>query len=186
ADVISSSWGGGPPTDIITRAFERARTKGRGGLGCVLTAAVGNDQGPVSFPACLPQVLGVGASNPWDEIKTRASRDGQSWWGTNQGPGLDLLAPGVGITTTDIHGARGYGRADFVADFNGTSAAAPHVAAAAALILAVARRLTASRIRDIMIRTCDPLRTTGSHGGRRAGLRRLNAYAALRAALRGT
>lgn len=185
ADVISSSWGGGPPTDVITRAFERARTKGRGGLGCVLAAAVGNDQGPVSFPACLPLVLGVGASNPWDEMKTRTSRDGESWWGTNRGPGIDLLAPGVRITTTDLHGPRGYGRADFVADFNGTSAATPHVAAAAALILAVAPRLTASRIRDIMVRTCDPLPGSGGHGSRRAGARRLNAYAALRAALRG-
>ncbi len=184
ADVISSSWGGGPPTDVISRAFERARTKGRKGLGCVLAAAVGNDQGPVSFPACLPLVLGVGASNPWDEVKTKTSRDGESWWGTNQGPGLDLVAPGVRITTTDIHGSRGYGRADYVADFNGTSAATPHVAAAAALILAVAPQLTASRIRDIMVDTCDPLRTVSGHGGRHAGARRLNAYAALRAALR--
>jgi subtilisin family serine protease len=183
ADVLSSSWGGGPPTDVVTRAFARARSKGRGGLGCTLVAAVGNDQGPVSFPACLPLVLGVGASNPWDEMKTRTSKDGESWWGTNVGPGLDLLAPGVRITTTDLHGPHGYGAGDFIADFNGTSAAAPHAAAAAALILAVAPRLTASRVRDIMIASADPLRAaSGARGAR--GARRLNAYTALRAAMR--
>jgi subtilisin family serine protease len=171
---------------VITRAFERARTKGRGGLGCVLVAAVGNDQGPVNFPARLPLVLGVGASNPWDEIKTLTSRDGESWWGSNHGPGLDLLAPGVRIPTTDLHGRRGYGAADFVTDFNGTSAATPHVAAAAALLLAVNPRLTAARIRDIIIGTADPLRTASGRRSQRAGARRLNAYAALRAAMRAT
>ena len=183
-DVFSNSWGGGPPTDVIARAFERAATKGRGGLGCVIAAAVGNDQGPVDFPARQPHVLGVGASNPWDELKTRTSRDGESWWGTNHGPGLDLVAPGVRIPTTDLHGPRGYGTADFVTDFNGTSAATPHVAAAAALILAVAPQLTAQAIRDIIIDTADPLHTASGRRSQRTGARRLNAYAALRAAMR--
>jgi subtilisin family serine protease len=133
-----------------------------------------------------PIILGVGASNPWDEIKTRTSRDGESWWGSNHGPGLDVLAPGVRISTTDLHGPRGYGRGDFVHDFNGTSASAPHVAATAALILAVAPRLTAAKIRDIIIGTADPLRTASGRRSQRAGARRLNAYAALRAAMRAT
>jgi len=184
ADVLSNSWGGGPPTDVITRAFERARTRGRGGKGCVIVAAAGNDQGPVNFPARLPAVIGVGASNPWDEMKTRTSKDGESWWGSNHGPGLDLLAPAVRIGTTDIHGPRGYGSDDFVPDFNGTSAATPHVAAAAALILAVAPALTAQKIRDIIIDTADPLRTASGRRSQRAGARRLNTYAALRAAMR--
>ena len=184
ADVLSNSWGGGPPVDVITRALERARSKGRGGLGCVIVAAVGNDQGPVSYPARLPFVLGVGASNPWDEMKTRTSRDGESWWGSNHGPGLDLLAPGVRIPTTDLSGVRGYGSSDFVTDFNGTSASTPHVAAAAALVLAVAPRLTAQKIRDIIMSTSDPLRTASGRRSQRSGARRLNAYAALRAALR--
>ncbi|HEY2955364.1 MAG TPA: S8 family serine peptidase [Candidatus Eisenbacteria bacterium] len=184
ADVLSNSWGGGPPTDVITRAFERARSKGRRGRGCVIVAAAGNEQGPVNYPARLPFVLGVGASNPWDEMKTRASKDGESWWGTNRGPGLDLLAPAVRIRTTDIHGPRGYGYSDFIADFNGTSAATPHVAAAAALILAVARELTAQKVRDIIIDTADPLSTASGRRSQRTGSRRLNTYAALRAALR--
>ncbi|HEU5323683.1 MAG TPA: S8 family serine peptidase, partial [Methylomirabilota bacterium] len=169
AAVLSNSWGGGPPADVITRALERARSRGRGGLGCVIAAAVGNEQGPVSFPARLPFVVGVGASNPWDEMKTRSSHDGESWWGSNYGPGLDLLAPGVRITTTDLHGPRGYGPADFVDDFNGTSAAAPHVAAAAAMVVAVAPQLTAQRIRDIIIGSADPLRTASGRRSRRAG-----------------
>jgi subtilisin family serine protease len=186
AGVLSNSWGGGPPTDVITRAVERARTRGRGGLGCVVVAAVGNDGGPVNFPAVLPVVLGVGASNSWDEMKTRTSRDGESWWGSNRGPGLDLLAPGVRVPTTDLHGPRGYAEGDFIPGFNGTSAATPHVAAAAALILAVAPALTATQIRDIIIGSADPLRTASGRRSKRAGARRLNAYAALRAAMRAT
>jgi subtilisin family serine protease len=79
--------------------------------------------------------------------------------GLESRPRLDVLAPGVRVPTTDLHGPRGYSRGDFVSDFNGTSASAPHVAAAAALILSVAPRLTASKIRDIIIGTADPLRT---------------------------
>jgi subtilisin family serine protease len=152
----------------------------------VVVAAVGNDGGPVNFPAVLPVVLGVGASNSWDEMKTRTSRDGESWWGSNRGPGLDLLAPGVRVPTTDLHGPRGYAEGDFIPGFNGTSAATPHVAAAAALILAVAPALTATQIRDIIIGSADPLRTASGRRSKRAGARRLNAYAALRAAMRAT
>lgn len=108
ADVLSNSWGGGPPVDIITNAFERARTQGRGGKGCVIVVAAGNEDGPVSFPGTLPNVLTVGASNPWDERKSQSSKDNETWWGSNYGPALDLLAPGVRIATTDIRGARGY------------------------------------------------------------------------------
>lgn len=183
ADVLSNSWGGGPEVDVITNAFERARTQGRGGLGAVVVVAAGNEQGPLIYPATLPNVLTVGASNEWDRRKTKTSRDGEDWWGSNSGDALDLLAPGVHIRTTDIRGGRGYASGLLANDFNGTSAATPHVAAAAALMLSVSPRLGEARVREIIKATADPLSSGGWNANEGHG--RLNAYRAVWQARRG-
>ena len=150
AAVISNSWGGGVASDAISRAFGRARTQGRGGLGSVVVIAAGNAQAPIDFPGNLPGYITVGASNPSDELKTRTSSDSENWWGSNFGPTMWLLAPGVFISTTDISGPAGYKPGDFTDEFNGTSSATPHVAAAAALILSIAPTLSASEVREIL------------------------------------
>lgn len=180
ADVLSNSWGGGPPAPVITRAFERARTNGRKGLGAVVVVAAGNEQGAIGFPGDLPNVLTVGASNQWDKRKTKSSRDGENWWGSNYGRALDLMAPGVKISTTDISGPRGYSTAQTINSFNGTSSATPFVAAAAGLMLSTRPALTEARVRRLLQRTAKPM----SSGGRstRTGFGRLDAYAAVRAA----
>jgi subtilisin family serine protease len=183
ADVLSNSWGGGPPVDVITSAFRRARKRGRGGNGTVVVIAAGNDQGPVSYPGNLPDVLTVGASNQWDERKTRSSRDGEDWWGSNFGTGLDLVAPGVSVLTTDISGRRGYSRSLTTPTFNGTSAATPFVAAAAALVLTARPDLTEEQVRKVLVETTDRI-TPGSAWSRFVGHGRLNAFAAVRAARR--
>jgi thermitase len=183
ADVLSNSWGGGPAVDVITRAFERARTRGRGGKGCVLAIATGNSNNAVGYPATLPNVLAVGASSPWDERKSPTSKDGESWWGSCFGPELSLLAPGVKIATTDIRGAAGYGPGNFVTNFNGTSSATPHVAAAAALILSLVPGLTEKRVREAITASADRLTANGKWD-KFVGWGRLNIFAALRLARR--
>lgn len=184
ADVLSNSWGGDPPVDAITNAFERARSKGRRGKGAVIVIAAGNDQAPLDFPGNLPRVLTVGASNPWDERKTKTSKDGEDWWGSNYGSRLDILAPGVWISTTDIRGGHGYSTSDFTHVFNGTSSAAPHCAAAAALVLSIAPGLSEERVRDLLCSTADPM-VAGGRWNRFVGHGRLNVYNALQAARRG-
>jgi subtilisin family serine protease len=128
ADVLSNSWGGGIPSDAISRAFARARTQGRNGRGSVVVIAAGNSQTPIDFPGNLPGYVTVGASNHKDQRKTKTSDDGETWWGSNYGETMRLLAPGVFIWTTDISGAAGYDPADFTKTFNGTSSSTPHVA----------------------------------------------------------
>lgn len=183
ADVLSNSWGGGPPSDAITRAFERARTRGRSGKGSVVVVAAGNDQRPVDFPGNLPNVLTVGASNQWDKRKTKGSRDGEYWWGSNYGPGLDVMAPGVKIPTTDIRGQRGYDRTLVTPNFNGTSSACPHVAAAAAMILSIRPTASEADVREVIKETADSL-TNNEGWDQLTGHGRLNTYRALRAARR--
>ena len=184
ADVLSNSWGGGPPVDVITAAFRRARNRGRDGKGAVVVVAAGNSQGEVSYPGNLPEVLTVGASNQWDERKTGKSQDGEDWWGSNFGAGLDLMAPGVGILTTDISGRRGYSKSNTTPSFNGTSSATPFVAAAAALVLSVRPDLTEEEVRAILVETTDHIGRGKAEWSKFVGHGRLNAFAAMRAARR--
>jgi len=158
ASVLSNSWGGGAPSDAISRAFARARTQGRNGRGAVVAIAAGNSQSPLDFPGILPGYITVGASNPDDQRKTRTSSDGENWWGSCFGATLHLLAPGVFIWTTDIVGAAGYDGADFTKTFNGTSSATPAVAAAAALMISANPALSASSIRDLLAKTAKKLK----------------------------
>jgi subtilisin family serine protease len=158
AAVLSNSWGGGAPTDAISRAFARARTQGRGGLGSVVVIAAGNHQAPIDFPGDLPGYVTVGASNPADERKTRTSSDNETWWGSNYGATMSLLAPGVFIWTTDIVGPAGYETGDFSKTFNGTSSATPAVAGASALMLSVNPALSASAVGDLLGKTAKLLK----------------------------
>jgi hypothetical protein len=158
AAILSNSWGGGAPSDAISRAFARARTQGRNGLGAVVVIAAGNSQSPIDFPGDLPGYVTVGASNPDDQRKTRTSSDNETNWGSNFGATMGLLAPGVFIWTTDIVGAAGYEPGDFTKTFNGTSSATPAVAGAAALMLSVNPALSASSVRDLLGKTARMLK----------------------------
>ena len=153
AAVLSNSWGGGAPSDAISRAFARARTQGRGGLGSVVAIASGNDQRLVDFPGDLPGYVTVGASNPDDQRKTKTSSDNETWWGSGYGPTLLVLAPGVFIWTTDIVGPAGYESGKFTKTFNGTSSATPAVAGAAALMISANPALSASSVKDLLGKT---------------------------------
>ncbi|MGY1763655.1 S8 family serine peptidase [Geodermatophilus sp. SYSU D00779] len=186
ADVLSNSYYVMPST-AVTNAFQYAATNGRGGLGCVMTAATGNeDTLGVVYPARLsPSVRGllaVGASNEWDQRKSRTSLDGETGWGSNYGPEVDVVAPGVHVHTTDITGAAGYGGGNYVSNFWGTSAAAPHVAGIAALVLSVDPGLRGWEVEDILKLTARDLGAAGHD--QFTGFGRVDARAAVEAASR--
>src|SRR5690606_37562305 len=71
-------------------------------------------------------------------------------WGSSYGTSLDFVAPGVGITTTDITGTLGYSNTNYTNTFNGTSAACPNAAGVGALVLSVNRFLNAEDIKAIL------------------------------------
>jgi len=170
ADILSNSWGGGPPSELIDQAIDSALTQGRNSLGCVMVFAAGNDNiSEVLYPACLSNVIAVGAMSSCGERKSPISCDGELYWGSSYGQNIDIMAPGVLVATTDIQGDDGYNSElpihvnnggnkiinDFADDdytvwFNGTSAACPHVSGVAALILSVNPNLTQQQVRNII------------------------------------
>jgi subtilisin family serine protease len=109
----------------------------------VVVYPAGNDSGAVAWLAEHPGVLSVGntcysqANNT--EVKCPAS---------NFGPHLSLCAMGEGAKSL-TYGANG------TQIFGGTSAAAPMVAATAALLKSVNPNLSPSEIRDILCLTVD-------------------------------
>lgn len=184
ADVLSNSWGGGPPSNDVAEEFDRARLQGRGGRGCVIVIAAGNQFSDVSFPGTLPNVLTVSASNEFDEAKSPTSRDGETWWGTNHGANVSVAAPGVHNLTTDISGAAGYVGGDYDPKFNGTSSSTPIVAGACGLVLSANGNLSEADVRSIIQRTADKVGPFPYVDGRNDffGNGRLNVLAAIQAA----
>ena len=183
ADVLTNSWGVDPPSTDIMEELENARTLGRDGLGCVIVAAAGNDYGSVAFPATLPTVLAVSASNEHDHPKTPQSPDGYGW-GTNHGPEIDVAAPGVHNATTDISGG-GSTNDDYMTNFFGTSSAAPIVAGACALVLSANPGLSEAEVRHVITSTAEKVGPIAYADGRNDffGNGRLNVYEAVVRAL---
>jgi subtilisin family serine protease len=110
----------------------------------IMCAATGNNGGPILYPALNPRVIACGATTSTDE---RAMF-------SNFGQRLSVMAPGEDVTTTVVQGA-GESGGDYILDFWGTSAAAPHVAGLAALLLSLRPALTSDEVRTIIELTAD-------------------------------
>lgn len=190
ADVLTNSWGFTNcnfVSSVITSAFSNAASNGRGGLGCIILVASGNDNGCVFYPANLSTVIAVGA----------ISGDGERSEYSNYGPELDIVAPsdddysyhhgqlmGVhGLRTIDRMGTAGSDSGDYSSDFGGTSGAAPQVAGVAALVLSVNPGLTKTEVDNILTSTADDVGSLGFDN--EYGYGRVNAYEAVVAALGG-
>lgn len=132
----------------------------------VVVVAAGNrhqnlDRQP-SFPASYPEVIAVAATDQRDQVAAFS----------NYGQRVNITAPGVNIYSCSVRGS--YEIKD------GTSVAAPHVSAIAALVWSHNRNLTNQQVRQCLEASCDNVdlqnpRHTGLLGGGR-----VNAYRALR------
>lgn len=165
ADVISMSLGGGSYSSTFNTAINNAFS-----AGIVVVSATGNDnESSISYPAGYANSMAVGALSPCNERKTPSSCDGEWWWGSNYGTGIDVMAPGVLLRSATING--------YILNMNGTSGATPHVAGVAGLIRAVNPTLDAAAIRTIIRDSAYDIGDIGYD--LQTGYGRLNAYQAL-------
>lgn len=148
--VISCSWECSPESATIDSAIVYAMKHGRDGLGSLVVFGAGNANDSVSYPAnSNNEIIVVGAISPCGERKSLQSCDEEDW-GSNYGSQLDIVAPGVMIPTTDLRGAAGASPNNYRNDYNGTSAACPHVSAVAALVLSINPGLTREEVTNII------------------------------------
>lgn len=180
ASVVSCSWGAlAKHFALSTRAAEaiaKCAKNGRGGKGCVVVFAAGNDNHDINDPAngtvdgfaIHPDVIAVAASTSRDE---RANY-------SNFGDAIAVCAPssgagGWGILTSDVMGTyavngtnvhQGYDVSDFIYDFGGTSSACPLVAGVAALVLSVNPALSAPEVKSLLCRTARKIGKPSDYG----------------------
>lgn len=156
--VISNSWNRSSYSEWIDECILYALTNGRNGKGCVIVFSAGNgNTNNINYPASSnDSIIVVGAMSPCGERCNPYSCDGENW-GSNYGNKLDVMAPGVKIPSTDRVGTNGQDPTDYMENFNGTSAACPHVAAVAGLILSVNPYLTQKEVADIIESTAQKI-----------------------------
>ncbi len=139
AAIVNMSLSGPASSAVLDDAVAYAQ-----GKGVILAAAAGNDASSVPrYPAALPGVLSVGATDKTDHTASFS----------NRGPWVDLMAPGDDIFST-VPG--GYGSGD------GTSFASPIAAAAAALIVAAHPGITPAGVFSRLQRGAVAIAGTGT------------------------
>lgn len=168
ARLVINYSGGGPNT-----ATKRAGVQHASDNGALLVAAAGNKQGggiisPAFLSTQFSNVIAVGAVN----------RDRRRPGFASRGPQMSVVAPGVEILSTmpnyivTLNGQRKETKFDLL---EGTSQAAPFVAALAALVWSKSPHLTAGQVREKIVQTATPIAGSSNDFGR--GL--INAEAAL-------
>lgn len=163
----SGSWNGAPcpGTESLHMAVCSAIA-----AGTTVVVAAGNDDRNAAdkVPAAYPEAITVSAMEDRDGVaNTDAGCTGSRGpWRTcedvlasfsNHGAVIDLMAPGVAITSTTNNGGTG--------SKSGTSMAAPHVAGVAALVLATHGALTPAEVRDHLRATGQCPDTLGTTSG---------------------
>jgi len=133
-DVVNNSWATSASGCLLDFEPDLASLRAAGILPVFAAGNYGPQPGTSSSPANNPEAFAVGATDDADVLYQYSSR-GPSACGQPVYP--QLVAPGVGIHTTDLYG--------LYADPTGTSVAAPHVAGALALLLQAFPSMSADR-----------------------------------------
>jgi len=161
---VASQWLGTCVQDAIGYAVDK---------GVVIVAASGNrNEDTVLFPALMPLVIAVGATDEQDRRLFINSVEG-----SNYGERLDVVAPGVDIWTTTT--------SNQYKPYRGTSLAASQVSGLVALLFSMDPSLSANQVRGyIKIYTQKVEGYNGTNGwNEETGWGRIDVYRTLNAAL---
>lgn len=156
--IINCSWGSYSFSlfrqDIIDYAVKDK--------GCLIVAGAGNDGSTRPFyPASYPGVISVGSSDE-NDLKAELS---------NYGTNIDIVAPGLGVWSTDGFGAYGFR--------SGTSMSAPMVAGAAAIAKAQFPNYTNQQIGALLQASAQSIDDTNANFSDSLGSGRLDVLEAL-------
>ncbi|MHA6482378.1 S8 family serine peptidase [Paenibacillus sp. strain BS8-2] len=155
ADIINLSLGGIGYSGFMDKAIDYALSHN-----VLVVAAAGNDSTDTIhyFPAMKQEIIVVSASNQEDDLASFS----------NYGDSVDIAAPGVNIVSSlpdNEYGA-----------LNGTSMAAPHISAAAALIKLESPTLSPSEMERTIRRYSDDLGLQGWDRSFGEGIVQLGGY----------
>jgi subtilisin family serine protease len=141
--VLSSSWGGNTNSQSLLAAINKANANEMLFVAAAGNAGANNDNTPfypANFSTVAPNVIAVAATDSGDNLAVFSN------YGVNR---VQLGAPGTGIYSTYLGG--GY------AAFDGTSAATPHVAGAALLVLHSCPEYSTATLKNTLLSSVDPV-----------------------------
>lgn len=165
ASVINMSLGGSSGSDTVLAAVNNAIANN-----VVVVAASGNDGvgSPVNFPASIPAVIAVGATDASNSLASFSCT----------GATLDLVAPGVNIISTIAPNT--ISSTSDSSGNDGTSFSAPIVSGVAALIRSLFPTMTVAKVTEYLTLTATDLGSSGTDNFFGHGL--LNATLAIQSA----
>ena len=138
-NVVNMSLGASIGTAALQTACDNAFA-----AGVVICAAAGNDfGGPVGYPAKYSSAIAVSAVDQNNNLANFS----------NQGPEVEVTAPGVGVFSTYKNGQ--------YATLDGTSMATPHAAGVCALIWSTGQFTTATAVRNQLTSTATDIGAAG-------------------------
>ncbi|MGD9672554.1 MAG: S8 family serine peptidase [Candidatus Nitrosocosmicus sp.] len=146
-----------PDTTAVETALSEASTDS---LICASTG--NNNSSTINYPASSKYVMACGGTDQNDnrQSPTSSVSGGTAYTGSNFGPEMSVVAPGILIPTTDMVGTQGYNNSgDYMLDFQGTSAAVPHLSGLAGLVFSVYPAINPEEARNIIERTADKVGT---------------------------
>ncbi|OHD94481.1 MAG: hypothetical protein A2019_05965 [Sulfurimonas sp. GWF2_37_8] len=158
ADIINCSWGTNDVSQPVKEKIQDLAINGRNGKGTIIVFAAGNENKDMgNDESSIPEVIAVGATD----------KDNLRVWYSNYGQNLDVMAPGgsdIGITTLDDMYQNGLSSMDenyFLYNddypFIGTSASAPIVSGAIALLLEKNPNVTRAEVETILQNSSDKI-----------------------------
>lgn len=129
ADVVNMSLGSARPNNESYAEYSES-IQSLYNKGVVTVCAAGNSSGNIEYPASMPETIAVSHISKNEKIHSSACH----------GPEMDFSAPGVEVLCYDHNGRK--------SEVDGSSAASPHVAAAAAVVKMVHPNFSSDQVKS--------------------------------------